>query len=289
MSDAATIQDGEDTPSTGDTLADAARQLPAWPIALQRVQAVLARDRFDADEAARLVAVDARLVLRIFDLAQSFFFGMHRQGASELPTTIGKLGIPGMRCALASAALANLRASPRLHQVRREVVQLGLGSCTVAAFAWRITAQSLVAIPADALLAGLVHNVGKLALLAQFGTGTQAQQDKRQRVALIVRLQAQLGARIARDWRLPDDVCNAIALQDKLSGKPLPLNLEPDVPSLASVLAAAVVAARTANDIDATAAHLVARSELSLTEAEWRDILREAPQIVAASRAAFGD
>jgi HD-like signal output (HDOD) protein len=252
------------------------------------VHAAVVREPLDVDEVVRLVSDDARLVLRVFAVANSPFFDGAGRPVAELRGAVRRLGVPGLRCALVATALALWRTAPRLFHLRKDMLQLRQQSGAVAAGAWRIARATGGCGEADALLAGLMHNVGKLALLTELEQPLADGSDKRQRLVLLTKWHAKLGANIATQWQLPQEVCAAVADQKRLAGPPALATCTESV-LLGAVLAAAIEATRTAHALTATSQHLAGHSSLPLGAAQWRELIGLLGPLAGAASGAFGD
>jgi HD-like signal output (HDOD) protein len=272
-----------------DTAPVLVQPAPAWPPSIQRVYAALNQPTMDVDEVVQRASVDARLVMRVFALANSPFFDNSGRTVSELRGAVRRLGLSGMRCAVLASALSQWRNAPRLFQLRPEMAPLRVGACNVAALAWRIARQSGGCGEADALLAGLLHNVGKLALVTELGSPKYANVDRREKLLRIARWHARIGAQLAGKWLLPPAIVSAVGAQERLALPSTDEACAPESVALMSVLAAAVEAARTASAAEATAQHLARNSELLLSEAQWRTLLAELPALQGAAQTALGD
>jgi HD-like signal output (HDOD) protein len=282
---AATSADAELTGLTGDF----AHAPASWPPSLERVHAAVVREPMDVDEVMRLASGDARLVLRIFAVANSPFFDGTGRALADLRGAVRRIGVPGLRCVLVATALSLWRGTPRLVHLRSEMTQLRQSSCAVAATAWRIARAVGGCGEADALLAGLMHNAGTLALLTELQQPLQTGGDKRRRLLLVAKWHARLGAHIASQWLLPREVVAAMAIQERMASQPSPAAAVPEIALLGSVLAAAVEATRTAHAVVATSQHLARHSDLQLSETAWQEVLGELGPLAGAAGAAFGD
>jgi HD-like signal output (HDOD) protein len=176
-----------------------------------------------------------------------------------------------------------MRESPRLLHLRAELLQLSNNSTSVAAVAWLLAAR-VAGIDADeAMFAGLMHNAGKLCILARLDVANELYADRRLRLMLLMRWHAAVAQSLLESWQLPGWLCAAVGAQDTLgdrAGSGRGLN---------EVLAAAVIAARTSTDIDATAIHLANFSGFGLEVGDWRELLLQAPATTTAMRALFSD
>jgi HD-like signal output (HDOD) protein len=137
--------------------------------------------------------------------------------------------------------------------------------------------------PDEALLAGLLHNIGKLALLAQPDAMPAQLQAPPARAALLIAWHARIGLALALNWGLPEAVCNAIAEQDTLE------STRSGRANLNDVLAVAVIGSGVEQDAEQVAGHLAAFSRFGLDAQRWLELLLRARLESASLRNAFGE
>ena len=158
-------------------------------------------------EAASLDPATAGLVVK---LANSALFGS-RTRVSTLSQAIGRLGFATSQKVITSAAMQRVFSSPRLRDVWQHSLQ-------VADLAEQLACRTGTIDPAEAYLAGLLHDVGQVALLSMHlydsarlqgllsdGCPTVYAEN------LLLRTDhAALSSQIAEGWRLPETMVSAI-------------------------------------------------------------------------------
>jgi HD-like signal output (HDOD) protein len=257
-------------------------ELPAWSQMTERARAALNDENLDDDRLARLLAAEAGLAVRVLTIANAAMFASAGTPTADLKLAVMRLGRDCVRSAVYAYALAQLRHAPKLLQVRAELRQLWRESTAVATLA-RLVATATGAVDADeALLAGLLHNIGKLALLTQLDQAPDLRAPSA-RAALLSAWHARIGLALALSWRLPEAVCNAIAAQGTLEAA------RGGHANLNDVLAAAVIGAADGQDIAPVAEHLAAFSRFGMDAARWGQLLERARLESAALRNAFGE
>jgi HD-like signal output (HDOD) protein len=258
-------------------------ELPAWSQMTERARAALNDENLNDDRLARLLAAEAGLAVRVLTIANAAMFAAGGARTADLKLAVMRLGRDCVRSAVYAYALAQLRHAPRLLEVRAELRLLWSESTAVATLARLVATAAGCVDPDEALLAGLLHNIGKLALLAQIDQAPPALRESPARDALLIAWHARIGLALALNWRLPEAVCNAIAEQDTLEatrGGRVNLN---------DVLAVAVIGSGAGQDDRQVAEHLAAFSRFGLDAERWRALLERARLESAALRGAFGE
>jgi putative nucleotidyltransferase with HDIG domain len=184
--------------------------VPVFPQAALRTLALMRDARAclgDVVEAAKLDPATAGLVMR---LANSALFGA-RTPIATLSNAIGRLGFATSQKVITSAALSPVFSSPKLQTAWRH-------SLEVADLSEQLASRGGTINPAEAYLAGLLHDVGRIALLAMPLYDSARLQGLLQAGCpqvyaenLLLRTDhAALGAEIAAGWRLPETMISAI-------------------------------------------------------------------------------
>jgi putative nucleotidyltransferase with HDIG domain len=198
------------------TLAQQIAGLPALPQAALDALAALRANNASIDHCSELIGRDQALVARVLRLANSAFYGV----PGRVGTIRDAVQLLGRR------TLANLLTTVTLSQ------QFDARSCPSFAFdgfwchsiavalACRSLAQALRVDEEQAFTVGLLHDIGRLALAAQFPRQMDAALRRAQEVddrqTAIEREvlgvdHVEVGTWIAAHWRFPDAVMAAIA------------------------------------------------------------------------------
>jgi putative nucleotidyltransferase with HDIG domain len=204
-------------------VAAAVRTLPTLPQVVMELIASLGDDDCDIDRVARSIARDPAITAKTLRLANSSFYGLSRQ-VHSIEQAITILGFSAVRNIASTtglvAGVSKLGAAAGEADVRafwRHSL-----ACAVAA---RELAPLLQASAAVAYTCGLLHDVGKLLLMTRFSApyaqvlGSPAYLNQpgvaAEQAALGVD-HAQLGALMAQQWQLPEDMQDAIACHHRL-------------------------------------------------------------------------
>ena len=258
-------------------------ELPSWSRITERARTALARQDIDNDELARLVGAEASLAVRILSVANSALLMRGGRPLSDLRLAIMRIGHDNLRSTIYSHALAQLRQAPRLQHLRAALQQLWQESTTVAALTRLIALRTKGCDPDTALLAGLLHNIGKLYILARLDDETSVTLDADSRAELLLGWHARIGAMVASNWQLGDPLSQAIGAQDIFEAT------DSGQSRLGGTLAAAVIGANAVGPVAETAAHLATFVHMGMDPTQWQALLQNAKRESAALRLTFGD
>lgn len=266
-------------------LAAGAVILPSWSKVTERARAALAVPEFDTNELAGLLGAEAGLAVRVLALANSAMFMRGARPLSDLKLAILRIGHDMLRSAVYAHALLQLRQAPRLQHLKGTLQQLWRESTQVATLARLVAARSGKGDADAALLAGLLHNIGKLYLYVRFDNHADEAGSAPVPISLLTAWHARIGAAIARNWQMPESLCQAIADQDLLDNG----DSQDD---LAAALSAAVIGTHAAGQpaqLADTATHLAEFTRFELNAVAWRELLECAHSESTALRVTFGD
>jgi HD-like signal output (HDOD) protein len=260
-------------------------ELPTWSNQTEQVRTALDSDTVGIEEIARLLARDAGLAVRVLAMANSALFARTTRPLMDLRLAVLRLGLENVRGAVYAHALAQLRRAPKLAPLRAQLAQLAEESASVAALT-RLIAQQVdddEVSPAQALLAGLLHNIGKLYLLVRMSEDGPAL-DRRVRDAILNERQASIGQALAASWNLPAPLCQAIAEQRCAADTDLVGRT-----GLSRVLSVAITVSLDSDTPEQTAEFLADTGTFQVDVSGWLDLLNRAREQRAGLNATFGD
>jgi HD-like signal output (HDOD) protein len=204
----------------------------------------------------------------------------------DLKLAVTRVGHDNVRSAALAYALAQLRAADSLAHIRNELAALWESSTLVAALARVLAVRAKAGNPDEAMLAGLLHNVGCVYILARAERHSVLFSNRAARDMLMTDWQAQIGKGIAQNWGLSEHVADAIGEQDNLDRQEAGRRDLVDALFVAKALANP--ATRTM-DLDRLIEQMQPFRRLSMTGAQLRTALEEGEEEIAGLRAALGD
>ncbi len=266
-----------------DALATGKQCLPPWSSETERLRRMLTSDSARPGQWSRSLASSPHMVVKIMQAASSPLFGRAMRTRAELKDAVAHLGHKGMLCLVYASALAQVRNAPRLQHLRPVLMRMAESSANAAAVAWLVAKENAALSTDDAMLAGLLHNIGKLCLLANLDVTSELYTNRRAQLTLLASSHVAVAVALLRQFELPTWLSVAIAAQDQ------ELNIDPGQPPINTVLAAAVAAARTVEAAEETAMHLANCTRLGLDGDAWLALLRKVPATANAMRELFSE
>lgn len=191
-------------------------RLPSFPDVAQRVQRVLEDPRATPAQVAEVIGVDAALAARILRLANSAFLNPSGKPITNLQQAVTRQGHQLVRCTAVSFALQQMKIGAGEAVLRPQLHELWRKGTLVAAIAYVLGRETKAANPDEALVAGLMHNIGSLYITVrayQLGgeLGTDAAATE-----LLNRGQARIAAAILGHWKFPPSIVGAVGGQNDM-------------------------------------------------------------------------
>lgn len=179
-------------------------ELPSMPDIAVRVREAIANPDTGAADVARIVQADPVVATQLIKAANSSLFAGNRP-ADSLAAAITRLGLQRTREIVLAITLQQVfrSKSPLLN---KRMVELWMRSTLVAAIA-AVLARKLQGFSSDrALLAGLVHDIGIVPMLANAHEYEELARDPGLLEATIEAYRGDMGAMILRRWNFPEDM-----------------------------------------------------------------------------------
>ncbi len=220
--------------SLRDRALDVVRRLPSLSGNGSRLLAALARRDAEVNELVAIIRRDPLLAGRVLEIANSGAFGRLRR-IETIQHAIAFLGPPTLRRYAVSWTMSGLFRRLSLPP-DWSITRFNMHSEATAQLADILCDSIPVASPDAALLAGLMHDVGKFVICAEAPDAIALIQSMRESGCTVTETERQLlgvdhaeiSSMVAEHWRLSDDICHAIHFhhepeQESVSGK-IPLS-----------------------------------------------------------------
>jgi putative nucleotidyltransferase with HDIG domain len=202
-----------------DVVTQSIKDVPALPHVVTKVMDLSQDPNASAQDVSRVLEQDQSMTARVLRLANSAFYGFPRRISSVTDATI-YLGFKTLQSILMAASVSSLMSREMKGYALDEGV-LWRHSQTVA-FASRLLARKAKFPYVDmAYTAGLLHDIGKIVLdsyLKNMYSEIVTQVEENDLTFVEVENEvlgtnhAEVGARVALHWNLPDELCEAIRL-----------------------------------------------------------------------------
>ncbi|MES1190564.1 MAG: HDOD domain-containing protein [Steroidobacter sp.] len=260
-------------------------ELPAYPDVATRVRKALADENVSPEQISRIVASEAGLAARVMTLANSAALNRGGKSITELKTAINRIGQNNVRTAAVAFAIAQLRRASELKHIIKDLEKLWNGATMVSALAYTIASRTRGINPDEALLAGLIHNVGKIYILARAYKHADLFADTAAMSAIMRDWHASIGKAIIENWGFAPHIAEAVGAQEEFDR----VNGEAD---LSDVLTVAVLASTFIDDpevdLELNMQGVRAFSRLGLNNEKFRHIMRDCIEEISALRSALG-
>jgi putative nucleotidyltransferase with HDIG domain len=200
--------------STVISFVDRIESLPPLPTVVHRVLLMTNQNEASLADIAEVVSEDQAIAAKILRIANSSFFGIGRR-VTQVSRAISLLGTVGLRNLILGIATRNALAaasSPNVDHVTLWRHSIAVGS------ACEVIARQVGYKPTEeAFVAGLLHDIGQLAMMSIQPKGLEAvmrEQGRSMRFLDLERSQYGIdhtaaGFSILKRWRLPENLCLA--------------------------------------------------------------------------------
>ncbi len=173
--------------------------LPSLPDTAVRIQLAIDEDLSDAEAVARLVETDPAMAAKLMMAANSALYG----GQAPVHTctaAVVRLGLQVTRQMVLTFALKEVfRTKNKLLRLRMK--QLWEHSVNIAATSFVLARATGGVNPGEALLAGLVHDVGAIVVINYAERYPELVSDQSSLERAILCMRAELTATILREWK----------------------------------------------------------------------------------------
>ena len=187
-----------------EQLEDGNQELPSLPdLALKISQAINSKDTSN-DDIARLIQIDPALTARLLSVVNSSAFG----GVSKIASVqqaVSRLGRNKVRSLVYSCLLKSIFKiqSPVL---KKTMESLWHHSAHVAALSFVLGRQTPGIDPEQAMLAGLVHDIGAIAAIDGISRYSKLAENEASLRRSIDQLRVELGIKTLQHWGLCDEL-----------------------------------------------------------------------------------
>ena len=260
-------------------------ELPSFPDVAVRVRKVLADEDVSNDQIARVVSSDAGLAARVFTLANSAAMNRGGRAVTDLKSAVNRIGHNNVRTAAVSFAIAQLRRAAELRHIAKELEVLWNEATMVAALAYAVAARSRGINADESMLAGLLHNVGKIYILARANRHATLFADQAAVAQVMRDWHANVGKAIVDNWGFPEHIGEAVGEHENIDRTAA----QPDVTDVLTVAVMMSGFVGHEADLELNMQGVKAFWRLGLDNEKCVHVLRECAEEIALLRTALGD
>jgi HD-like signal output (HDOD) protein len=261
-------------------------ELPAFPDVAVRVRKVLADDNVGADQIARVVMSDPGLAARLLALANSAALNRGGKAITDMKMAVNRIGHSNVRTAAVSFAITQLRRASELKAIAKDLESLWHESTMVAALAHAVGSRTPGINSDEAMLAGLMHNVGKIYILARANKHVALFNDKAALATIMRDWHSNVGKAIVENWGFSPQLLEAVGEHEDLDRQNDGKADLTDVLTVSTMLSAFI--GKEAN-LELNMQGVRAFSRLGLDNGKCIFIMEDCAEEIAALRTALGD
>lgn len=178
--------------------------LPTLPEVALKVREVVEKDNVSAREIASVVATDAALSARLIQVANSPVYRGAR-AIEDIQQAIARMGFTVTRDIVTSLAMRQMFQATH-EETDRRLRRIWEHSTEVAAISSVLAKQFTRLKPDQAMLAGLVHDIGTLPILVKAEDVPELLEDSNLLDQYIRNLHTRLGKLILENWEFPPEI-----------------------------------------------------------------------------------
>jgi HD-like signal output (HDOD) protein len=195
-------------------------RLPSLPGIAVRVQQVLEDPRAPRARVAQVIGADAALAARILRLANSAFLNPSGQSITDLRHALTRLGNQLTRCTAVSFSLQQMELGAGQTDIQPRIRELWRQGTLVAAIAYALARETRAAIPDEALMAGLMHNIGRLYVAVNAPNRAIGAHQDRTWEQVVEEWHSRIASSILKYWKFPPAIVAAVADQGAPNREP---------------------------------------------------------------------
>jgi HD-like signal output (HDOD) protein len=170
----------------------------------------LADDFGSSYQLSRLVEHEPALVTRIIAMANSVAFRPAGRAPRELGAAIARLGHDTVRVVLFAYSLSVIRGLPEYTVVREPIARLWDRSIRMSSLAHGLAGQIPGVSKDSAILAGLLHAMGKIFLVARAAWYTAILEDEEALDHVLSAWHARVGEALLTEWDFDANIIKAV-------------------------------------------------------------------------------
>jgi len=198
-----------------DDLVSGKLELPTLPEIALKVRQMVDDPMIPADKLAKLISTDAALSARLIQVANSVFFrGLN--SVENVRTAVVRLGGVCVRNVVASLVMNQIYQANKMGAIKKDLLHLWVHGTRVAAISHVLARRYTKLNPDEAMLAGLIHDIGTLPILNKAVKFPEIVENRAALYRVIEKLHQEIGKLIMEEWGFPEALIRAAAEHENL-------------------------------------------------------------------------
>ena len=260
-------------------------ELPSVPDVVIRLQKALADDTVSNETVVQLIGSEPMFAARLMTMANSVALNPSARKIADLRTAVARVGFNIVRSVALTFAVAQLRKSAEYSHLAPQLDALWKNSVQIAALC-HVIARRFSSLNGDtALLAGLLHNVGRIYILTRAAKFPALSGDPLTYQSIVRDWHCNVAKALLENWKVADEIVDAVAGHEDLDRDARgPVTLT-DVLSLAVLLERHCVRGGAAATDEK---FLKGLKRLQLQPGDCVSVIEESAEDIAALKSALG-
>ena len=259
--------------------------LPSFPDIALRVRQVLADENVTQEQVARVVGSEPALAARLMQIANSAALNFTGKPITELRTAINRMGHNMVRSAAIAFAMSQLKKADNLKGLEQPLDELWKSSAAVAAMSHAVARRFSKVNPDTAMLAGLLHGIGKLYILTRSVQHPRLFADPVAYNQIVRDWHAPVAKALLENWDMAEEIVNAVhEYEDMERSHSGPVDLT-DVLTVGNLLAAFK---EHPDSIEINMHDVAACKHMNIDRASYEKLIDESEHEIDALRQALG-
>jgi HD-like signal output (HDOD) protein len=188
--------------------------LPSLPDIAARVQKVLEDPRAPRTRVTQVIGADAALAARIIRLANSAFLNPSTERIFDLQQSVTRLGTQLVRCTAMSFSLQQMEFGNGQGKLKPHIRELWRMGALVASIAYVLARETRAAKPDEALMTGLMHNIGNLYITVSAPRVADGGAESEAWETLMREWHPRIAGSILKHWKFPAAIVAAVVDQN---------------------------------------------------------------------------
>ena len=259
--------------------------LPSVPEIVVKVQRALANDDVSNEIVVKVLGSEPVLASKLLSMANSAALNTSGRKVADLRMAVARVGFNIVRSAALTFAMEQLKAAPQFKHLEPMLDALWKHSVHVAALS-HVVARRFTSLNGDtALLAGLMHNVGRIYILTRASSHPTLFADQLTYQSIVRDWHTNVAKALLENWQVADEIIDAVSNHEDMNREARgPVTLT-DVVALSTLLQQHIMQGAL---IEPTEPLLCALKRLQVRYADCQSVIDESASEIEALKTVLG-
>jgi HD-like signal output (HDOD) protein len=260
-------------------------ELPSVPDIVIKLQKILSDENVTNEVVVRVVGSEPMLAGKLMNMANSAALNSSGRKIADLRQAVARVGFNIVRSAALAFAVEQLRRSPEFKDLEGPLDALWKSSVQIAALS-HVIARRFSSLNGDtALLAGLMHNVGRIYILTRASKHPSLAADPLTFNSIVRDWHTNVSKALLENWRVAEEIIEAVASHEDMDRE------QRGPVTLTDVLSLAVLVEKNRDGAEMNApddALMKGLRRLQLSMRDCHTVIDESAEEIATLKAALG-